>query len=156
LYLLQRRLRQQRIEVELAPGLAGCAIDANRVQLQQVVTNLVVNAIEAIAAHAGGAASGMHRIRIETRRDGEDAIELAVSDDGPGVAPADRGRIFASRFSTKPRAAGAATGMGLSISLSIARAHGGHLWFEPCVPHGACFRLRLPLTAAAPASRTKT
>ena len=156
LYLLQRRLRQQRIEVELAPGLAGCAIDANRVQLQQVVTNLIVNAIEAIAAHAGGAAPSMHRIRIETRRDGEDAIELAVSDDGPGVAPADRERIFASRFSTKPRAAGAATGMGLSISLSIARAHGGHLWFEPCVPHGACFRLRLPLTAAAPASRTKT
>jgi signal transduction histidine kinase len=160
LFLLQRRLRQHRIEVDLVPGLAGCAIEANRVQLQQVLTNLVVNAIEAIEANAGGAESGTRRIRVETRRDGQEAIELAVSDNGPGVAPADRERIFASHFSTKPRAAGAAAGMGLSISLSIARAHGGHLWFEPCEPHGACFRLRLPLllqpVPAAPAPGMKT
>lgn len=139
LHLLQRPLRRHGIALELALGLDGCAIDANRVQLQQVVTNLVLNAIE---AHAGAGLPGARRIRVETRHANAHEIELAVSDNGPGIAPANRERVFTSLFSTKPRRK--VGGMGLSISLSIVRAHGGHVWFEPCAARGACFRLRLP------------
>lgn len=142
LRLLQRPLRRHGIALELELGLDGCAIVANRVQLQQVVTNLVLNAIE---AHAGAGLPGARRIRVETRSVNAHEIELVVSDNGPGIAPANRERVFTSLFSTKPRRA--VGGMGLSISLSIVRAHGGHIWFEPCVPHGARFRLRLPAGA---------
>lgn len=139
LQLLWRPLRRHGIDLDLALGLEGRAIDANRVQLQQVVTNLILNAIE---AHAGAGLPGVRRIRVETHAVNGHEIELAVSDNGPGIAPANRERVFTSLFSTKPRRK--VGGMGLSISLSIVRAHGGHVWFEPCTPHGACFRLRLP------------
>jgi anti-sigma regulatory factor (Ser/Thr protein kinase) len=149
LQLLRRPLRKQQIDVALALDLAGVGVEANRAQLQQVVVNLVTNAIE---AHAAGGGGGAREIRIETRRCGEHEIELAVSDNGPGIALPNREHVFTSFFSTKPRPSTDGAGMGLSISLSIVRAHGGHLWFEPCAPHGACFRLRLPMHAGhAPA-----
>ena len=137
---LEPRLHRHGIALELALGVNGCTTAANRVQLQQVLTNLVVNAIE---AHAGQRAAAP-RIRIETRRGADGAVELAVSDNGPGIAPADRDRVFACSFSTKPRRAGKVSGMGLSICLSILGAHGGDLRFEPGPDGGACFRARLP------------
>lgn len=143
--LLDHRLREHDIRIELALGLAGCAIDANRVQLQQVLTNLVVNALEAHLAQ--GQAKG-RRIRIETRPHGMGEIELAVSDNGPGIADTDRGRLFKGLFSTRSLSTEAVKGMGLTICRSIVRAHGGDIWFEPCAAQGACFRVRLPLAAA--------
>ena len=149
LRLLRRPLRRHRIALEQAPGLDGVVIAANGIQLQQVVTNLVVNAIE---AHAGSGAAGARRIRVSTRRHGDGEIEIAVSDNGPGIAPAQRRHVFTSPFSTKPRRPCHAQGMGLSISLAIVRAHGGHIWFEPAAEQGgsqgACFRLRLPAVPA--------
>lgn len=138
--LLRRLLRKHGIELDLVLGLGERSVEANRVQLQQVLTNLVVNAAE---AHAAAGLDGPRRIRIETVPCGGHAVELAVSDNGPGIAPAHRERLFTSMFSTKRGSSG--NGMGLSISLSIARAHGGHIWYEPCAPRGACFRLRLPV-----------
>lgn len=138
--LLRRLLRKHGIELDLVLGLGERSVEANRVQLQQVLTNLVVNAAE---AHAAAGLDGPRRIRIETVACGGHAVELAVSDNGPGIAPAHRERLFTSMFSTKRGSSG--NGMGLSISLSIARAHGGHIWYEPCAPRGACFRLRLPV-----------
>jgi len=153
LRLLHPPLRRHGIEVELALDLDGCAIDANRAQLQQVATNLVMNAIE---AHAGAGLAGARRIRIASRRCGGHAVELEVSDNGPGIAAHDCERLFTSRFSTKRGRDGAGTGtgagLGLPITLSIVRAHGGRLWFEPCLPHGASFRLRLPVHAGQPAA----
>jgi len=144
LRLLHRRLRKHGIEVELALGLGERAIHASRVQLQQVLTNLVINAIEALA---GGSPGGdARRIRIASRPHGEHEVEIAVADNGPGIAPQHAGRVFGSMFSTKPDS----TGMGLSISLAIVRAHGGHIEYEPCVPHGACFRFRLPVQSSHP------
>ena len=137
--LLQPRLHG--IGIELALGLDGATIDANRAQLQQVITNLVLNATE---AHAGSGLSRPHRIRITTRRYNDHEIELAVSDNGPGVKSADQVRLFADMFSTKSDASGAARGIGLPICQSIVRAHGGSILFEPGQPHGACFRVRLP------------
>jgi len=128
-------MRRQRIALEFEPGLPTCMIRANLVQLQQVLTNLLLNAIEALAGCSAG------RIGVSSRRYNEHEIEIAVADNGPGIAPADRERVFGRLFSTKRNG----TGMGLSISRAIARAHGGDLVFEPCAPQGACFRLRLPL-----------
>jgi signal transduction histidine kinase len=139
LQLLQRRLDKHGIEIDLALGLGERTIRANRVQLQQVVTNLVVNAIEALAETLRNPLQ--RRIRIESRTDGNQQVEIAIADNGAGIKPADRDLMFGSLFSTKPKN----TGMGLSISLAIVRAHGGMIEFEPCVPHGACFRFCLPV-----------
>jgi signal transduction histidine kinase len=146
LQLLHGLLREHGVEVELALGLGSAVIRANGVQLQQVVTNLVVNAIEALAG--APAAAGARRIRIGSRRYNGQEIEIAVADNGPGIAPCNRAHVFARLFSTKPDS----TGMGLCISLAIARAHGGDLVFEPREPHGACFRLRLPAGRDIPSS----
>jgi signal transduction histidine kinase len=139
LQLLHRRLDKHGIDVELALGLGERVIHANRVQLQQLVTNLVVNAIEALANTS--LADPHRRIRIESRNGQGQQIEIAVADTGPVIEPRDRDLMFSSLFSTKPKN----TGMGLSISLAIVRSHGGHIEFEPCEPHGACFRFRLPV-----------
>lgn len=144
LRLLHRRLRKHGIEVELALGLGDCAIHASRIQLQQVLTNLLVNAVEALAASLPDNAP--RRICIHSRRHGEHEVELAVADNGPGIPPQLAGRVFGSLFSTKPNS----TGMGLSISLAIVRAHGGRIDYEPCEPHGACFRFRLPVQSSHP------
>jgi hypothetical protein len=139
LMVLERPLRRHGIVLDTALGLGGCAINANRAQVQQVATNLVLNAIEALAG--AGPRSGERRIQVSSYRYNEDMVEIAVADNGPGVDPANRARIFEQLYSTKP----GNTGMGLAISLAIARAHGGTLALEDCAPHGACFRLRLPL-----------
>jgi signal transduction histidine kinase len=146
LRLLRRPLRKHGIEVELALGLGECTIHASRVQLQQVLTNLLVNATEALAGSGSGTEAAPRRIRVQSRRYGEHDIEISVADNGPGIAPQNAGRVFGSLFSTKPNS----TGMGLSISLAIVRAHGGQIAYEPCEPHGACFRFRLPVDRRQP------
>ena len=141
LQLLQRPLRKHGIEIELALGLGECIIQANRVQLQQVVTNLLVNAIEALSGSRTRRAA--RQIHVQSRHAGGEEVEISVAYNGPGIAHRDRDRVFGSLFSTKPNS----TGMGLSISLAIVRAHGGHIGYEPGEPHGACFRFRLPVHA---------
>jgi two-component sensor histidine kinase len=147
LRLLQRPLRRHGIEIDLALGLGECIIQADRVQLQQVVTNLLVNAIEALSGQRARAAAeqapSARRIHVQSRRVGTEEVEISVADNGPGIARQHRERIFGSLFSTKPNS----TGMGLSISQAIVRAHGGRIGYEPGQPHGACFRLRLPVQA---------
>jgi hypothetical protein len=139
LLVLERPLRRHGIALDTAFGLGGCAIEASRAQIQQVATNLVLNAIEALAGASPDC--GERRIQVSTYRYNEDMVEIAVADNGPGVAPAARAHIFEQLYSTKP----GNTGMGLAISLAIARAHGGALALEDCMPHGARFCLRLPL-----------
>ncbi len=145
LLLLQHRLCQDGIGIELDLGLGADRIHANRTQVQQVLTNLLVNAIDALA----GAPADPKRIRVASRRTAGH-VDITVTDNGPGIAPHHRERVFGSLFSTKPHG----TGMGLAISLAIVRAHGGALEFEPAEPRGACFRLRLPLDAAAALPQT--
>jgi len=147
LQLLQRPLRRHGIEIDLALGLGECVIQASRVQLQQVVTNLLTNAIEALSGQRARALAerepAPRRIHVQSRRVGTGEVEISVADNGPGIAQQDRARIFGSLFSTKPNS----TGMGLSISQAIVRAHGGQIGYEPGQPHGACFRFRLPVQA---------
>ena len=134
-------MRKNGIAADTALALGELGIEGNRVQIQQVVTNLLVNAVEALAA--GGRGHPL-RIRIETMRRG-DEVEIAVADNGPGIAPACQARVVASLAGRADNRAGKCSGLGLSISAAIVSAHGGQLWFEPCAPHGVCFRLRLPI-----------
>jgi C4-dicarboxylate-specific signal transduction histidine kinase len=134
--LLRGTLDEQGVSVdtELTPELP--AVPADSTQLRQVVFNLVLNAIEATRDNAEGA----RRIRIRTGRDGEDRVEIAVSDNGPGVPPGGRARLFTPFFTTKPDG----MGIGLAISRTIAEAHGGDLWAADNPERGASFHLVLP------------
>ncbi len=114
----------------------------DRARLAQVVTNLVVNAAEAILD--GGLAT--HFVRVETTAE-EGAVQLRVRDNGGGIADGIRARIFEPFFTTNAHVAG--TGLGLPISLAIVRDHGGALTFESEVGQGTTFTVTLP---AAPTS----
>ena len=118
---------------EYAPHLP--VVLANREEIQQVVANLLVNAQQAMS-HA----SGRGVLRVRTLMDGESAV-IEVSDDGPGIPEDLAGRVFEPFFTT--RAAGSGTGLGLSMSFGIVKAHGGTLTLVPS-ERGACFRLALP------------
>ena len=122
------------VEAELSNGLA--TIMGNRVQLQQVMMNLIMNGIEAM--------SDLERQRrvlhVNTRLDGDGSVLVAVEDSGMGLDPANGDRLFDPLFTTKREG----LGMGLSISRSIVEAHGGRLWALPRLPHGAIFQFTLP------------
>ena len=115
------------------------AILGESTQLQQVVMNLVVNAVEAVASMPGY----RRDVRIETRASAN-GVEIAVADEGPGLDPQDAGRLFDSTFTTKRDS----MGFGLSIVRSIIEMHHGRVWFEPNVPRGAVFRMWLPAIGA--------
>jgi signal transduction histidine kinase len=140
--LLSRKLRKHGVHAELALTLGDFQIHANRAQVQQVVLNLLLNAIDALA----GVEGRTRDIVLTSRRLGAGTVEISVADNGPGVAPIDRDHIFDALFSTKTHG----TGVGLSISRAIAEAHGGHLAYRPCTPHGALFALVLAVDAAQP------
>jgi PAS domain S-box-containing protein len=120
---------QTRLSDELFP------VHADRVQLQQVVLNLLLNAVEAM----GSIEYAPRELLICTRQDGNGAL-VAVHDSGPGIDPEQLDRIFNSFYTTKPNG----TGMGLSICRSIIDAHGGRLWVEANEPRGAVFQFSLP------------
>ncbi len=105
---------------------------ADRVQLQQVLMNLILNGIEAMRAVAGH----QRVLAISSEPAGPDGVLVAVADTGPGLDPPTADRIFEPFFTTKPQG----MGMGLSICRSIITAHGGKLWASPGVPCGAVFR----------------
>jgi len=115
------------------------SVVGDRVQLQQVVLNLVVNAIEAMAS----VVDRPRRLVIRSERHDDDGVRIAVHDTGVGIRASDLDRVFGAFFTTKP----GGMGMGLSISRSIIEAHGGRLWAEPNKPHGAIVQFSLPVVA---------
>jgi signal transduction histidine kinase len=122
-----------RIRTNLVPDLPPVALD--RVQLQQVIANLIRNGIEAMDA----AVDGARVLHIRSCRDGLDAIRIEVRDAGTGFMDADR--IFDPFFTTKEHG----MGMGLTICRSIVESHGGRLWAENGDPQGALFIFTLPV-----------
>ena len=138
LVLTGRLLRKADVEVDwrLAPGLPLAWGNANR--LEQVFVNLVQNAVQAM--EGGG------RLSIEARPDGDDWLEVAVSDTGGGVPAAKADRVFEAFFTTK--AEGEGTGLGLAICKRIVTEHGGKIELVNRQGEGATFRVRL-LTATA-------
>ena len=126
------------VTLDLADALPRVAVDVG--QIQHVVLNLVRNSLEALAARPPG--SGRLQLRTSLTATGD--VELAVLDNGPGVAREVAGRLFDPFFSTKEHG----TGLGLAMSNTIARAHGGALGYRPNIPAGACFYVLLPVQAA--------
>jgi two-component system sensor kinase FixL len=110
----------------------------DRVQIHQVVTNLLRNSIDALAEVE------RREIVLATRRAGPDAIEVTVADSGPGLDPALAGRLFQPFVTTKPEG----IGIGLSICRSIVDAHGGRLWASANPEGGTTFHIRLPILRA--------
>jgi len=134
------------LNTELAQNLP--AVLGDRVQLQQVILNLVINGAEAMAS----AASQPRRLLIQSKVTEPSEILVSVADTGPGIDSQQASRVFAPFFTTKPEG----IGMGLSISRSIIEAHGGRLWAEANQPRGAVFHFALPAGAihSMPAART--
>ena len=136
LALMQFELHNHRILVstELTSGLQP--VVADRIQLQQVIANLIANAIEAMQFTEGRARS----LRVRSATDTANDVLVMVEDSGPGIDPENLDRIFHPFFTTKPQG----TGMGLSISRSIIEAHNGHLTVSPAADGGSVFQIALP------------
>jgi signal transduction histidine kinase len=135
LVLAQSVTHRNRVSAQprLADGLLPVLGD--RIQLQQVLLNLILNAAEAM----GAADVGARELVISTEQDQAGAL-VAVRDSGPGIDPAHLDRVFDAFYTTKS----SGTGMGLSICRSIIEAHGGKLWAEANEPRGAVFQFTLP------------
>jgi PAS domain S-box-containing protein len=112
------------------------AVNGDRIQLQQVVMNLVLNAVEAMSS----VESGGRELVISTGQNRTDGVIVAVQDSGPGIDAKNIERVFEAFYTTKS----SGTGMGLSICRSIIDAHGGRLWAEANEPRGAVFQFTLP------------
>jgi signal transduction histidine kinase len=122
------------VQTHLAESLAPVLGD--RVQLQQVILNLILNAVEAM----GSTDLATRELVISTEQGPRGGVLVAVSDSGPGIVPEHIERVFEAFYSTKSRG----TGIGLSICRSIIDAHGGRLWAKPNEPCGAVFQFTLP------------
>jgi PAS domain S-box-containing protein len=132
------------VDCEFAPGLP--LVRADRIQLQQVILNLTMNAIEAM----NSLPEGGRELRISTRDvDGGDIL-VAVQDSGPGVDPVGSERMFDPFYSTKP----GGLGIGLSICRSIIEGHEGRIWAEAVEPHGAAFAFTLPAHRSGPTAHS--
>jgi signal transduction histidine kinase/ABC-type uncharacterized transport system substrate-binding protein len=137
LTLVHGDLIERRIEVirELEPGLLS--VRGDRVQVQQVMMNLVRNACDAMAADA----RSMRRLTIKTERGGNETVVFTVSDSGPGIPKELQDRIFEPFVTTKSKG----MGLGLSISRSILVAHDGEIWCSSSPDGGATFGFSLPI-----------
>jgi C4-dicarboxylate-specific signal transduction histidine kinase len=122
------------VHVELANGLP--LVQGDRVELQQVLLNLVVNAVEAMS----GTSEGTRRLLINSGNAESGGVYVSVVDSGPGLAPGVIGRLFEAFYTTKP----SGLGLGLCICRSIIEAHGGQLWASANVARGATFQFTVP------------
>ena len=123
------------VSVQTRPAGGLLPVQGDRVQLQQVILNLVLNAVEAM----GSIEVGARELSISTGQDRTGAL-VAVRDSGPGIDLEHLERVFEAFYTTKS----GGMGMGLSICRSIIEAHGGRLWAEANEPRGAVFQFTLP------------
>jgi signal transduction histidine kinase len=138
-------IRQVPITLELAHD--GVIVTADRVQLQQVILNLLLNALEATSASA----DAERRITVSTTMSDSHTAHLVVRDDGPGLAPGAEQQVFEPFFTTKL----SGMGMGLAVAKSIVESHHGRIWAEPSA-RGAEFHVTLPRQNAAGAAARRS
>jgi signal transduction histidine kinase len=125
------------VGTELAETLPR--IRGDRVQLQQVILNLLINAIQAMS----DLEAGKRELHVSTALIESEGVRIAVRDTGPGLRPQDLERLFVPFYTTKPNG----MGMGLSICRSIIEDHGGRLWATRHAPRGALFQFTIPTTS---------
>jgi putative pyrimidine permease RutG len=138
--LLREELDAQGVTVRLDLAEALPHVQSDRIQLQQVVLNLVTNAVEAMSA----VRERERVLEVTTRLEPPGHVVMTISDSGTGIDPKNVERIFEPFFTTKLRG----MGMGLSICRSIVESHDGRLWVSPGAAHGSIFNVRLPSAAA--------
>jgi PAS domain S-box-containing protein len=136
LIFIRSELRRHAITIEHRLSSNLQQVWGDRVQLQQVVLNLMVNSIEAMSAGI----SQQRILQVSSEMDEVGCVLISISDTGVGLDPTKIDRIFEPFFSTKPDG----IGMGLSICRSIVEAHGGRLWASPNLPYGSTFRFTVP------------
>ena len=138
LVMVQSAVAKNRVSVhtQLMGGLIR--VEADRVQLQQVLVNLILNAVEAM----GMVEDGARELSIRTEQGQAGGVLVAVCDSGPGIDPQNLQRVFEPFYTTKA----SGVGMGLSICRSIIDSHGGRLWAEANEPRGTLFQFTLPAT----------
>jgi signal transduction histidine kinase len=139
--LTRAEAEKARVAVETVLDNELPAIAGDRIQLQQVILNLVVNAIDAMAGGGGGP----RELLIVSERDAADCITVQVKDTGPGIDAEHLQRLFEAFYTTKPHG----LGLGLAICRSIIEAHDGRLWTEPNKVRGVTFHFSLPVDAQA-------
>jgi C4-dicarboxylate-specific signal transduction histidine kinase len=127
------------VRTDLADGLPR--IEGDRVQLQQVVLNLIINAIKAMS----GVSKGARELLISTGKADAGGVLVAVRDSGPGLDPKSTDRLFEAFHTTKP----GGLGMGLTICRSIIEAHGGRLWVSANLARGAIFQFSVPASSGS-------
>jgi C4-dicarboxylate-specific signal transduction histidine kinase len=127
------------LSTKLAPQLAF--VEGDCVQLQQVVLNLAINAVQAMSA----ADEGPRELLISTEGMEDQGVRVRVQDTGPGLSPESLPRLFDPFYTTKA----GGVGMGLAICQSIVEAHGGRLWATSCEPRGALFQFEIPARQGA-------
>ena len=136
--LIENRMTESRIQLIKSYGeMPVPAVRANRIELQQVLLNLTMNAIEAMSPMSGG--DRILKLTTEVTRTGR--VLITVQDSGPGIASDQLDLIFKSFFTTKP----GGMGVGLSICKTIVEAHGGQLTVAHGDPVGMVFTIDLPL-----------
>ncbi len=134
------------LQAQLLSDLAP--ISGDRIQLQQVILNLIINAIEAMS----GVSEGPREVLVGSGNDDSDGVLVAVRDSGPGLDAERLDHLFDAFYTTKPNG----LGMGLTISRSIIEAHGGRLWATPNVPRGAILQFMLPADGEEVSSTKQT
>jgi PAS domain S-box-containing protein len=136
LALARSEVHRHRVVVETHLAEPVPLVHADRIQLQQVLLNLLINALEALS----GVGDGPREVVVRSDPDAAQGVLVTVRDSGPGLDPQHLDRLFDAFYTTKPRG----LGMGLAISRSIIAAHGGRLWATANVPHGAVFQFTVP------------
>jgi signal transduction histidine kinase len=140
LNFVQHELLSSEVALRLEYASALPVILADKVQLQQVILNLVINGIEAMQPIT----DWPRELVIRSEQDDARQVRVTVTDCGVGFSAESAGRLFNTFFTTKS----SGLGMGLSICRSIIESHGGHIWAAPHVPHGATIQFTLPLHRA--------
>ena len=137
--LARSEAQQSRVSLQTQLSKEVPLIRGDRIQLQQVILNLIINAIEAMS----GISERPRELQVVTGKDNLQAVLVTVRDSGPGLDPDSLDHLFAAFYTTKPQG----MGMGLAISRSIVEAHGGRLWATSNDSAGATFQFTLPADA---------
>jgi signal transduction histidine kinase len=135
--LIDREIQQSQVSLQTRLSNDVPMVDGDRVQLQQVILNLILNAIEAMNT----VATGPKNLLISSAKSATNDVLISVQDSGAGFAPENYDRLFNAFYTTKP----AGMGMGLAISRSIVENHRGRIWAAPNSPRGAVFQFTLPI-----------